>query len=551
MEGIIGYKEITGDYRVVRGERMGQGDRGRDAGPMVEGGDRGREAAPTATGGRAANGAAVGRYARLRERSGPVPTRARVIQGVGALPDVFLNFAVRTFLLLYYNQVLGLPAFYVSAALAVALVVDAVTDPVMGSWSDNFRSRLGRRHPFMYASALPLGACLYLLFVPPEIAPGPSREPLLLAWLAVFIIGARVAMTFFLVPWSAMFAEYSDDYQERSTIVSYRFLMAWIGGIAFSVGVYTWVFPSTPAYPLGQLNPAGYRTFAVVLALATVAAVLFTTHFSRDQIPYLRQPQGPPQRFRFSDLARDVRFAAGNRDFMILLGSVLASSVVIGTTQALEIYLRTYFWGLDTAGLRWLSLSFTGAVLAFGSVAPLQSRFDKKHLVVGGAAALAIQGMLLVGLRLIDVLPSNGDPWLLVLLVADSVFAVYLATVVLVMFVSMIADVLDVQELNTGLRQEGLFNSAVGFSSKATSGFGLLAAGALLDTVIGFPSNVAAAPVGADVVFRLGVVSGLAVPLLNVAWMAIVMKYGVTRERHEAVRRQLDARRTEEAVHSN
>ncbi len=535
---------------------MEYGDRGREAAPTD-----GAEAAPTdgagaaptdgagaaPTGAAAGNGGTLSGYVRARERVGPVPTRARAVQGVGALPDVFLNFAVRTFLLLYYNQVLGLPAFYVSAALAVALVVDAVTDPLMGSWSDNFRSRLGRRHPFMYASALPLGVCLYLLFMPPDIAPGPAREPLLLAWLTFFIIGARVAMTLFLVPWSAMFAEYTDDYRERSTIVSYRFLMAWIGGIAFSVGVYTWVFPSTPEYPLGQLNPAGYGAFALVLALSTVAAVLFTTHFSRDQIPYLNQLLGPPQRFRFGNLVHDVKHAVGNRDFMILLASVLASSIVIGTSQALEIYLRTYFWGLGTAGLRWLSLSFTGAVLAFASVAPLQSRFDKKHLLVGGAAALAIQGMLLVGLRLIDVLPSNGDPWLLVLLVADSVLTVYLATVVLVMFFSMVADVLDVQELNTGLRQEGLFSSAVGFSSKATSGFGLLAAGALLDTVIGFPSHAGAVPVAPDVVFRLGVVSGVAVPLLNVAWMAIVLKYGVTRERHEAVRSQLAARR----AHSN
>lgn len=485
-------------------------------------------------------------YRRARNRQGPVPTRARLVQGVGALPDVFLDFTVKTFLLLYYNQVLGLPAFYVSAALAAALVVDAVTDPLVGSWSDNFRSRLGRRHPFMYASAVPLGICVYLLFTPPDIAAGASRETLLLGWLTLFIIAARVCMTFFLVPWSAMFAEYTDDYRERSVIVSYRFLMAWVGGIAYSVGVYTWVFPSTAEFPLGQLNPAGYGALASALAVAVIGAVLFTTHFSRDQIPFLLQPEGPPQPFRLARLARDVKLAAGNRDLLILLGSVLASSVVIGTTQALEIYVRTYFWGLGTGGLRWLSLSFSGAVLAFGSIAPLQSRFDKKYLLVGCSALFVAQGMLLVSLRLLGVLPENGDPRLLVLLVADAVVAVYLVTVVLVMFFSMVADVLDVQELKTGLRQEGLFSSGVGFSSKAISGFGLLAAGALLDTVIGFPAGAGArgaAALGPDVVFRLGVVSGLVVPLGNVVWMLLVSKYGVTRARHAEVLRQLELRR--------
>src|SRR5690606_38229786 len=92
-----------------------------------------------------------GRFRRERERSGRVPFRSQVFQGLGALPDTFKTFAFNTFLLLYYNQVLGLPALYVSAAMFVAVLVDAVTDPIVGSYSDRFRSRLGRRHPFMYA----------------------------------------------------------------------------------------------------------------------------------------------------------------------------------------------------------------------------------------------------------------------------------------------------------------------------------------------------------------------------------------------------------------
>lgn len=497
---------------------------------------------------------AIPAFRRALDREGPVPTRARVAQGMGGLPDVFKDFAVRTFLLLYYNQVLGLPAFYVSLALAFALVVDAVTDPLVGSLSDNFRSRWGRRHPFMYAAALPLGVCVYFLFAPPELAAGESRDALLLAWLLVFIVATRVAMTFFAIPWNAMFAEYSDDYRERSAIVSYRFLMAWLGGIVFSVSVYTWVFPGSAEYPLGQLNPAAYQTFAWVLALCVSGTALATAHFTRDQIPYLMQPTGAVERFRPARLVADVKLALGNRDFVILLGAVLCSALVIGTVQALEIYVRTYFWGLDTSSLRWLSLSFCGALLAFATIVPLQSRFDKKHLLVGCSVVLTVQGMALIGLRLIDVLPPNGSTLLLVLLIIDAVLSVYLAMVALTMFVSMIADTLDVQELATGRRQEGLFSSSVGFASKATSGFGLLAAGALLDGVIGFPAGAGALggpPLDGDVVLRLGVVAGLVVPLANVAWMVLALRYGVTRERHAEVRRELDARHARERSRPN
>lgn len=161
-------------------------------------------------------------FSRARERGGKVPTSVRIFQGIGALPDVFKDFAIKTFLLLYYNQVLGLPASYASLALFIALIVDAVTDPVVGSYSDNFRSRWGRRHPFMYAAALPLGVSIYFLFAPPAL----ETELALLAWLLFFVVATRVCMTFFLIPWNALFAEFSDDYQERSAIVTYRFLMA-------------------------------------------------------------------------------------------------------------------------------------------------------------------------------------------------------------------------------------------------------------------------------------------------------------------------------------
>lgn len=483
-------------------------------------------------------------FSRDQQRTGAVPTAARIYQGVGALPEVFKDFAIKTFLLLYYNQVLGLPALYVSAALFVALMVDAVTDPIVGSISDRFRSKLGRRHPFMYASALPLGLTVYFLFAPPDFPADLPREPLLLGWLLIFIVAARVSMTFFYVPWSALFAEFSDDYEERSAIVTYRFFFAWVGGIAITFAVYSWVFPATSEFPLGQLNPDSYKDLALVLAICIPTAVLITTHWTRNQIPFLMQPRGETQRFRFANVLQDLRDALSNRDFLLLFAAVLTSSVVIGTNQAFEIYMRTYFWGLDTGSLRWLSLSFTGALIAFLVVAPLQRLFDKKYLLVGCSVALIIQGMLLVGLRFLDLLPPNGSETLLMLLVVDASIRALLATVAVVMFISMVADTLDVQELNTGRRQEGVFNSAITFSAKATSGVGLLFAGALLDTVINFPQG-ARDGVAEDVIFRLGVVDGFVVPLANVVWMALALRCRITREEHAEVRRQLDLRRAE------
>ncbi len=116
------------------------------------------------------------------------------------------------FLLLYYNQVLGLPAEWVGAAILVALVFDAFSDPLVGYTSDNLHSRLGRRHPFMYASALPVGLSFYWLWNPPP-GLGPTA---LLAYLIGMAVLVRTAITLYEIPSSSLVAELTDDYDERT-----------------------------------------------------------------------------------------------------------------------------------------------------------------------------------------------------------------------------------------------------------------------------------------------------------------------------------------------
>ncbi|MFM7120865.1 MAG: MFS transporter, partial [Gammaproteobacteria bacterium] len=123
------------------------------------------------------------RYVRARTRVGTLPLSTRLFQGLGALPDTWKNFAFNTFLLFYYNQVLGLTASLASAAIMIALIVDAITDPMAGSISDNWRSRLGRRHPFIYASIVPMAVCFFALFSPPDLG-----QFGLFLWLLTFAV---------------------------------------------------------------------------------------------------------------------------------------------------------------------------------------------------------------------------------------------------------------------------------------------------------------------------------------------------------------------------
>jgi len=108
--------------------------------------------------------------------------RVRTLFAFGQIPEGVQSTAFGFFLLFFYNQVLGLSGAYASAAIVIAQAIDAVIDPIVGNWSDRTRSAWGRRHPFMYAAALPFGICFYLLFTPPT----GLTETALFLWLVVF-----------------------------------------------------------------------------------------------------------------------------------------------------------------------------------------------------------------------------------------------------------------------------------------------------------------------------------------------------------------------------
>jgi len=174
----------------------------------------------------------------------------KVAYGMGQLAEGLKNASLGTFVLFYYNQVLGLPGTLAGLAVAIALLFDAFTDPLAGSVSDNWHSRWGRRHPFMYASAIPLAIAFYLLFAPPA----DMSQAGLFSWLTATLILTRGAMTLYHVPHIALGAELSEDYEERTQIVSYRHFLSFAGWLLAYYAGFGWFFRDTPEFPNGQFN---------------------------------------------------------------------------------------------------------------------------------------------------------------------------------------------------------------------------------------------------------------------------------------------------------
>ncbi len=475
-------------------------------------------------------------YQRVARKT-PLGFSTKMNQGIGAIPDTVKNWVFNTFILLFYNQILGIEAFHISVVLAVAIVFDAVTDPLVASFSDNLQSRWGRRHPLMMVASLPLGIGIFAIFVPPP----ELSEILLLGWLLTFVILTRGLMTLFFVPWAAIAAELSDDYHERTSVMSYRYAVGWIVGVSFPFFIYSSVMTPNAEYPIGQLNPAGYPMMALFAGLLLSFGAMATTLLTMKEIPFLRQHKTKTV-FGFRVTVKELLFALKNRQFALVFVIMIMIGALAGVSANISIYMTTFFWGLNTEDLRWFVLSALGAVLAFPLVALIQVKFDKKQILLLCAYVSLFDGVALVLLRFADVLPNNGDPLLLVILVGAGVFAAGIAVVQGIISSSVLADILDDHELRTGMRQEGMFYAAVSFSGKAVSSVGIVTGG-LIISAIQFPTNMAPGDVPEDLIFKLGLVVGVVIPLLYLIPISLIHRYRITREVHAKIQRELKERR--------
>jgi GPH family glycoside/pentoside/hexuronide:cation symporter len=351
----------------------------------------------------------------------------------------------------------------------------------------------------------------------------------------------NVSMSLFVVPWTALYAEFSDDYQERTTIVTWRYAVGWFGYLVFTACAYRFIFTSTHAYSPGQLNPHAYGLFGSVTALTVLGAILITTQLTRREIPYLLQPVAETPRFSFVRVWRDVSSTFVNRDFLVLFIGALLAAGITGATDALGLYVNTYFWGLAPEQLFYFSLAVVGAIVAFGTLGLIGRVFDKRTVLLATFGALMVDGIGVIVLRLMGLMPANGTPALLIILVTNEIVRTWLNTTLGIMFVSMLADTIDVQELMSGRRQEGIFSAALAFSGKATAGVGAVIAGFLLKQVVHWPAD--AHHIDAPSVTRLGLVAGVLVPLLLVFPLLLGWQYRITRNSHSLTRLELERRR--------
>ena len=385
------------------------------------------------------------------------------------------NNAFSYLLLIYSTQVMGIPGYLAATALAVAMAWDAVSDLLLGHWSDKTQSKLGRRHPFMYAGFILLPISFYALFNPVIDITETNRWFYLLG-TAILI---RTAVTLVEVPSVALLPDLVKDYDERNKWLALRHAFGWYGGNGLHViNMGIWV----GAY--GVAVQAGYSIYGTVGALIIAASILISSLGTQRAASAMPQPT---ESFKFREIFSEIKQigqSVQNANFFWLFVYSLFVGAAGGMSTALYLYNVTYFFEFSGPQIAITGVFvFASPAIAYFLAPALGKRLGKKR-----AAMVALLGAILLYpipyiSTLAGIWPESGG-WNSLM-----IYSVFVMTEVVgfivggVMLDSMMADVVEDSEVTTSRRSEGLFYAARSFAGKAVSALGIILAGSIVSLV--------------------------------------------------------------------
>jgi glycoside/pentoside/hexuronide:cation symporter, GPH family len=456
-----------------------------------------------------------------------VPLRTKLAYGAGAVAYGIKDNGYSVFLLLFYNQVVGLPAEQVGTIIALALVFDALIDPLIGHLSDRTHTRWGRRHPWLYGSALPIALSWMMLWHPPEGTP-----QVILGYLLIVAIVTRAAIATNEVPSLAMAPEITRDYHERTLVLRYRFLFGWAGGLAMLMAAYG-VFLAPPiGAQSGPLAPAGYSIYGIAGALVMAAAVLVSAIGTHKRLAHPPARRIEPKPFR--DELRAMRETLSNKGFLVLMLAAAFGYTNQGLGFAMSNYNLNFVWQFGTGQFVAYSLALlAGAVGIFFVIAPIGRRLGKAPaaaLLSAVAAAFVTSTYIL---RLLGLFPEPGSPALLPAFLTLNTLGTAAGIGAMIMGASMMSDVVEASEERTGRREEGLFFAGLLFVQKCASGLGIFIAGLIL-AAAGFPENARAGAVPESVLDGYTLLLVVTTLFLATCATLVFLRFPFGREEHEA-----------------
>ena len=454
--------------------------------------------------------------------------RAKFFLAVGSIGWGVKDAGITGLLLLFYSQVIGVSPQLVSLAIGIALIFDAVIDPVIGSTSDNWTSRWGRRLPFMYAAGIPVGLLYFFLWQPPHWS-----STGLFFYLLFVAIAVRAFIAMFEIPSSALVPELTTDYAKRTDFLNWRWFLGVLGAGAISFGAFRFLFLPDKLHPVGQLNPAGYPKYALIASVIMTLSILVSCVGLHRYIPYLIKTE--PRYASVRQFAREVWATLKIRPFRILVASGLFHGVILGLNGAMGPILLTYFWKLNNKQVALFIIPGAIAVLAtFLVLVPLAAKFEKKVAAITCSVTAFFVGSWPYALALFGWTPdiAHHPALLYAIFVVFAVSSSLLLTAA-VLGNSMMADVVEHAALQTGRRTEGTFFAASSLIAKSVSGVGIFFSGQIL-AYAGLRAHADPATLDPQVIHRLFIALVPIQLFLHIGAFLAFIRYPITRKDHEA-----------------
>jgi GPH family glycoside/pentoside/hexuronide:cation symporter len=437
-----------------------------------------------------------------------LPTRTKVFYGIGDLGNAVVNSAIQFFLMKFYTDgALILPAL-AGNALLIGKIWDAINDPLFGWLTDKTKSRFGKRRVFMIFGAIPLAIAVALLWYVPAV-----NRIWTFVWIALTFMLFDTVWTLTNVPYYALTSELTDDYDERSSLTTYRMVMA--------VPAYLLGAAITPAIVgLFALQRTGYAFIGILYGVISAVALLVSAAgFRERKVAVESKPEPNP----FKSMGAALR----NKPFVWLCAVYLTVNLSFAFIKILMAYYIEYqlFMKAQTTLVMGLMLVCVTISLPFWQW--LSRKMDKgpAYAIGMGVGALAV--------LVTYFLPHGATPLIYVV----SVLAGFGFAANWIFPWAMVADVGDYDRLETGQQRSGMYYGVWGLATKISEALALAAVGWIL-TGFGYVANAVQTPFA---LLGIRLFFGLVPAVFIFIALPFLYKYPITRRSHAEVRAKLDA----------
>ena len=442
--------------------------------------------------------------------------KQKLAYGTGDMSISLVTTIVGAYFAIFLTDIVGIPAGKAAIALFIGRTWDYVNDPLVGFLSDRTRSRWGRRRPFLLFGAVPFGLAFAMMWWRPPI----DSQNWLVAYYALAYLVFDAAVTAVYMPFVALTPDLTQDYDERTSLTSYR--------MAFSIFASLIAFV-VPAMIIGTFNPESARRFlimGIVFGAATIFPILVTFAGTRERTDYVRQKQ--PR------LLPSLKAAFRNRPFVFSMVMFLLTWMSIDLIQATILYFIKHGVGREAQSDIIMASIFVTALVTLPIWLAVSNRGDKRKAFVIGISFWAVVQIILITLT-----PATS----LFLVLGFCVLAGIGVAAAHVIPWAIIPDAIEWDEWHTGSRHEGMFYSIVTLAQKLASSI----AGPLALLMLAASGYLPASETQpASAVRTIRVLVGPVPAVLLVGAICFALFYPLNRDEHRKIVAELEARRGRE-----